>query len=113
MTVKYERIKKRIDFEKIFKTGKTTIGRFVFLKAKKTENKNCRLCFVVGLKVSKKAVERNKTKRRIREIMRSLYLELKPNYDIVVIAKQEILNKKYTDIKDEIIKTIKSAKLFK
>ena len=112
MAVKYERIKKSIDFEKIFQTGKTITGRFVFLKTKKTENKNCRLCFVVGSRVSKNAVERNKAKRRIREIVRGIYLSLMPGYDIVIVAKKEILGKKYAEIKDEIIKTLKEAKLF-
>lgn len=110
MTVEYERIKKSIDFEKIFQTGKTTTGRFVFLKTKRTENKNCRLCFVVGSRVSKKAVERNKTKRRIREIVRGIYLSLMLGYDIVIVAKKEILGKNYTEIKEDIIKTLKAAK---
>ena len=112
MTVKHERIKKSIDFEKIFQTGKTITGRFVFLKTKKTKNKNCRLCFVVSSRVSKRAVERNKTKRRLREIARSVYLSLVPGYDIVIIAKKEILGKKYAETKDEIIKTLKEAKIF-
>jgi ribonuclease P protein component len=112
MTVKYERIKKSIDFEKIFQTGKTITGRFVFLKIKKTKNKNCRLCFVVGCKVSKKAVERNKIKRRLREALKGIYLELVPGYDIVIIAKKEVLGKSYTEIKEDTIKTLKSAKIF-
>jgi ribonuclease P protein component len=111
MTVKYERIKKSTDFERVFQTGKTITGRFVFLKTKRTENKNCRLCFIVGSKISRKAVERNKVKRRIREIIRGIYLSLMPGYDIIIIAKKEILGRKYIEIKDEIIKTLKEAKL--
>ena len=112
MTVKYERIKKSIDFEKIFQTGKTITGRFVFLKTKKTKNRSCRLCFVVSSKVSKKAVERNKIKRRLREIIRSAYSELAQGYDIVIIAKKEILSKNFTEIKEDITKTLKEAKIF-
>lgn len=111
MAVNYERIKKSTDFEKIFQTGKTITGRFVFLKTKKTKNKNCRLCFVVGSRVSKKAIERNKVKRRIREIITGIYPSLIPSYDIVIITKKEILGKKYAEIKNEIIKTLKEAKL--
>jgi ribonuclease P protein component len=112
MAVKYERIKKSTDFGKIFQTGKTITGRFVFLKTKKTKNKNCRLCFVVGSRVSKKAIERNKAKRRIRGIVADIYLGLMPDYDIVIVAKKEILGRKYAEIKDDIIKTLKEAKLF-
>jgi ribonuclease P protein component len=111
MVVKRERIKKSIDFERIFQTGKTTTGRFVFLKTKKTKNKNCRWCFVIGSKVSKKAIERNKVKRRVREIMADIYSDLLPGYDIVIVAKKEILGRKYTEIKDETIKILKEAKL--
>lgn len=112
MTVRNERIKKSADIKKIFQAGKTTTGRFVFLKTQKTKNKNCRLCFVVGLKVSKKAVERNKTKRRIREIVKSVDPCFSPGHDIVIVAQKEILGKKYTEIKDDITETMKKAKIF-
>jgi ribonuclease P protein component len=111
MAVKCGRIKKSIDFERIFQTGKTITGRFVFLKIKKTKNKKCRLCFVAGSKVSKKAVERNKIKRRLREVLRGVYSDLAPEYDIVIIAKKEISGKKYKEIKEDTIKALKGAKI--
>lgn len=111
MAVILEGIKKNADFKEIFQTGKTAIGRFVFLKIKKTKTKKSRLGIVVGSKISKKAVERNKIKRRIKAIFKKTYIKLVPGYDIVVVAKKEILKNKYKNIEQDIITIMEKLKI--
>jgi len=55
---------------------------------------------VVSLKVSKKAVIRNKIKRRLREIIRQT--ELKQGFDFVIIAKPLIVNQNFQEIKQDL-----------
>jgi len=111
MAVKYCRIKKRIDFENLFRKSKTIPGKLVFFKVKKNGMDSSRFCVVVGLKIAKKAAIRNKTKRRIKEILRNVYPLLKPGFDIAIITKKEILGKKYNTIAEEINDLLKSAKI--
>jgi len=113
MTVKYYRIKKRIDFENLFRKSKTIAGKLIFFKIKKNSTGSSRFCIVVSSKISKKAVIRNKIKRRIKEIAKKNYPGLKPGFDIAIIARTEILNKKYSEIEEEINNLFKSVKISK
>lgn len=112
MAVRCEKIKKDTDFKTIFKTGKTATGRFVFLKIKKTKEKNSRFAVVAGLKTSKKAVERNKAKRRIKAVIGKIWPELTRGNDIVIIVKKEAITQKFSALKEDLIKTINRAGLF-
>jgi len=109
----FEIIKKDVDFRDIFQTGKTVIGRFIFLKIKKTKGSGPRFAVVAGLKVSKKAVQRNKIKRRIRAIISKTHPKILSGYDIVVIAKKEAVTEKFKTLQEDLIKTLEKAKVFK
>ncbi|MFH1392189.1 MAG: ribonuclease P protein component [bacterium] len=74
---------------------------FLYLKYKPNTLQENRFRIIVSLKVSKKAVIRNKIRRRIKEILRQL--ELKTGYDIVVITNKEIINKSFREIKEKIL----------
>jgi len=102
------RLRKKSDIDNVFKHGKTVAGRFVFLKALKNGLENNRFAFVVSLKVSKRAVDRNKIKRRLREIIKqsldksSGQAGLKQGFDFVIVAKPLICNKNFQEIKQDI-----------
>ena len=63
-----------------------------------------RFAFVVGLKVSKKAVERNRLKRQMREVVRLMIKDgrVKSGFYVMVVAKGEALGKEYGKIEKEI-----------
>ena len=94
------RLRKKSDIGKVFKNGKTVAGRFIFLRVAKNGLRDNRFAFVVSLKVSKKAVIRNKIKRRLREIIRQT--ELKQGFDFVIIAKPLIVNQNFQEIKQDL-----------
>jgi len=101
MTITSKRFKKA-DFNNLFKKGKTAAGKLVFLKFKKNNLKNSRFCFIVNLKISKKSTFRNKIKRQLKDIIRNNLINIRPGFDIAIIAKPEIINKKYQEIKKEV-----------
>lgn len=46
----------------------------------------------------RKAVQRNRSKRLIREVIRGFFPRIKPGWDIVLIARYPIVNANYHDI---------------
>ena len=102
MLSRENRLRKRKDFDNIFKNGKAKTGGFIFLKFLKNDLNVSRFGFIVSLKIAKKAVVRNKIKRRLRQVIRNNINEIKPGFDIVITAKPEIVNKNYQEIKNEL-----------
>jgi len=80
------RLQKQKDFEKVFKCGRSFKKSFLYLKANKNGLESTRFGFVVSLKVSKKAVDRNRIKRLLREIVATNLQEIAGGYDIVIVV---------------------------
>jgi len=111
MLPKQYRLKKKKDFKLVFEKGKTFNNKFLFLKGAKNALKNSRFAFIVSLKISKKAVVRNRIKRLLREAIREKLDDIKSGFDVVIIAKPEIVNKNYREINKEIEGLLKKAEL--
>jgi len=71
------RLKKKKDFEKVLKQGENIRGSVMYFKVLKTKEPEPRIGFIVSKKVSPKAVERNKARRRMKEAVRSSLDSLK------------------------------------
>ena len=76
------------DFERVFARGGLVPGPFFLIRYLKRGRPESRFGFVVSTKVSKKAVERNTLKRRLREIARGATPFLSTGYDYVFIMKK-------------------------
>ncbi|MBN1552303.1 ribonuclease P protein component, partial [bacterium] len=83
--------------------------REVYGKGRKLSGPLCTVHFLqnnlhimrYGLTVTRyigKAVKRNRIRRILREVMRSMAHSLKPGYDIVIVAKHQILKASFQDI---------------
>ena len=97
---KKNRLKKKRDFEDVFKRGKAVKGSFLFIKYRKNELGLARLGFVVSIKVAKKAVERNKIRRILSEAVRDM-IEGLGGYDIIVFAISKITVARKEDIVED------------
>ena len=93
---------KNSDINKAFKEGVGIAGNFIFFKIAKNNLHDNRFAFVVSSKISKKAVLRNKIKRWLREIIGKKFLKTKTGFDFLIIAKPEIIGKKFKEIEKEI-----------
>ncbi len=114
MLPKKNRITKEKDFQKIFKAGKKyNFPSFkLYIVVKKNNLKEGRFAFIVSKKVSKKAVLRNKIKRRMRSIIQKYILSIKKGFDIIIIALPGIENNNFEDIEKELLFVLKKSKLF-
>jgi len=107
------KLTKNKEFEKIYKNGKSSFNKLLGIKTIKSDNKKARFGIIVSTKISKKAVERNKIKRQIREILRKELRKIKENIECVIITRPEILNKKYREIEQSIQNNLRRLNLYK
>jgi ribonuclease P protein component len=100
MLSKINRIRKKKDFEIIFKKSKSFKNNLFIFRVMENNLGFSRFGFVTSLKVSKKATVRNKIRRRIAEIIKAQEKNIKTGIDLVIIALPEIEKKEFSEIKD-------------
>ena len=113
MSVKLLSLKKNEDFKTLLK-GRILSNKYltIFFKTLSDKsNKNLNISFVVQKKLGN-AVKRNKIKRRLKNLMNKIVKETKINlnYSYLFIAKKEIINANFSDIKETILKNCKKIK---
>ncbi len=101
------------EFDRAFKTGQSFYAGILGIKAANNNLSETRLGLLVGLKVSKKAIIRNKLKRQIRAIIGQEIPKLKEGKDIVVIVLPPIIEKNFSEIKEALLKGLKKLNLYK
>lgn len=123
------RLSKVRDFNLLMKHGFWINGAFMdmkvlnlakisafFPKKEKPDKfeKQLKIAFTVGVKTAKKAVNRNRTRRQMREVVRLLLKQeavREGNY-LLFVARKNILQKNYAEISDEIKLLLNRAKVF-
>jgi len=112
MLPKINRLKKKKDFERVYKEGKGYKEDFLFLKIVENGKKLTRFGFVVGKNFSKKAALRNQIKRKLREIIRLKFKKIKKGFDAVLIIKPSGFEKKdFCEVEEIISKLLTKAKI--
>ncbi len=113
MLEKNNRIRLDKEFDRVFKTGQSFYGKVLGIKAADNALSFSRFGIMVGLKVSKKAVVRNKIKRQIRSIISQELSLIKPGKDVVVIVFPLILDNNFEEIKKSLENSFKKINLYK
>lgn len=106
------RLKKEKEIERVLKNGESyRVWPFVL---KKIENNlsETRFCFIAPERNFKKAVLRNKLKRRMREIVRMVLPKIKKGFDVLVIVLAGGEKEKFADFKEKLLEILKRAKLY-
>jgi len=95
----------------IFKNGLSFKNSYLILKVKKNGLDESRFGFVISRKVSKKAVMRNKIKRRLSEIIRLRLKEIKIGLDLVLISLPGAEKKNFFEIEESLLGLLERAKI--
>lgn len=111
MLERANRLKKKKDFEEVIRRGQEVKGPYLVLKFLKRGQQDSRIGFVVSKKVSNKATVRNRTKRRMREAVKTKVGELKQGYDLVFFAKKNITETDFWALKQEIEGLLRRAEV--
>lgn len=106
------RLRKREDFNLVYKKGKLISVKILKLFVYSKDESLQRCGFSISKKISKKAVIRNKIKRRLSHAFREEHLKLKDNIDLIFVAKPEIVEQDFKYIKKSVIILLQKAKLY-
>jgi ribonuclease P protein component len=106
------RLKRRNDFRRVFQSGQSAANRqFVVVVLSRKTPGPPRIGVSVSRKVGK-AVVRNRIRRLVKEVTRHWIPYLKPETDIVVIARAPAASMDYRQVKSSLRHVFQRAKLF-
>ena len=113
MKSKITSLSKNEDFKSIL-GGKKISNKYLTIFFKKLSDKDCKklnISFVTKKKIGN-AVKRNKIKRRLRNIMNQILKisKINLNYSYLLIAKKNIIDANFFDIKEVLLKDYKKIK---
>ena len=108
MIKKENRLKKNKHFNYIYKNGNHISSSALVLYFLPSKTKSIKVGFAVTKKVGH-AVVRNKIRRRLREIVRIHLPNLKQSYNIIVVARENILNFSFEELNHQYANLIKKA----
>jgi ribonuclease P protein component len=106
------RIKTRRDFLRIQAQGrKLHLRHFLILVSahKLGQSARSRVGLVITTKIDKRSVNRNRLKRRIREVVRVNQHRLSPGFDFVIVARKDATLCELKDVRAEIVTALERA----
>lgn len=107
------RLKKDHEISKVFAKGKSVHGELCGIKFSKNGLPDSRFAIVVGVKVAKTAVARNRLKRQIRAILAKKEAKLLTGFDVIVMTKKPAVGETSKLIEQELNRLFDKAKLAK
>lgn len=107
------RLRHKKDFEIVFTKGLKAYGKGLGLRFGKRYKTDAptRFGFVVGTKVSKDAVVRNRLKRQMRAAVSAHMKDVVPGFDVVLIAFPDSKELDFSAVREQITALLKKAKL--
>lgn len=100
------RLSHKRDFERLQRLGRTYRGQFLSLRLGRNQEGVVRVGFAIAKRLGK-AVERNRLRRRLREVLR--LSTVAPGWDILVIAREDAVHQNYHALKVEVEGLLRQA----
>ncbi len=108
--VKERRLRRREDIKRVLATGRAKSDTYLVLKAAAGTAPDSRAGIVTSKKIGG-AVERNRVRRRLREIIRQM--DISPGADIVIIARPPARQAPFSDLTASVRGLLKRSGLIK
>lgn len=97
-------------FQRLYRKGNSAVSPNLVLYVRKNGRPESRLGFTVSTKVGK-AVIRNRTRRRLREVYRTNEDRLLAGYDVVVVARVRAAHAPYAVLEKDFLRLAKKVGL--
>ena len=104
-----QRITKTEIFQEVFDRSQSYPGKFMVLRLSMGEDADLRLGVTAGKRSFRRAVDRAKAKRMMREVYRLNRNRLKGKFDIVLTARRGILKASQKELEKELLKLAEKA----
>ncbi len=101
------------DIKKVFAKGKGVYDDLCGIKFIRNGLEETRFAIVVGVKVAKKAVARNRLKRQIRAILANNSKNIITGFDVVILTRTPAIGKKASEIRTHLLRALEKGKLLK
>lgn len=103
MLHKDRRLTKKKDFTKLAIHGRSVFGPYATLRINNAQpGAKTRIAFITSTKVFKLAVDRNRAKRRMREVVRGLLSEIPDGLSLLFVLKPESKDAKHEALIEEV-----------
>ena len=107
---KKEILRKKDDFQAIYKAGKSVPERYVVLFYRKNDLPYSRTAFLASKNVGN-SIQRNRAKRLMKESYRLNADRFLDGYDLIFIARNTINGKKQKDVEKSLLNAAKRGKV--
>ncbi len=108
--LKKEVLRKKDDFNAIYKAGKSVPDRYIVLFYKENDLPYSRTAFLASKKVGN-SVQRNRAKRLMKESYRLNHESFRSGYDLIFIARNTINGRNLTDVNKSMMNAAARGKL--
>jgi ribonuclease P protein component len=109
------RLRRKRDFKLAYNKGRSFVHPMLVLYVRPTREGACRIGFSISKKLGG-AVERNRIKRRLREVMRTYVAQpakLRPACDVVLVGRGRLKDATFEAIEGAVADVLKRAKLLR
>lgn len=109
MLAKSQRLRSGRDIERVYRQGRYGGSQLLNIKVLRHPNYSSRAVVVVGKKISKKAVIRNRQRRRLSELLSKDWQQILPGCDIVVTVKTDVSATPVVQLESDLLAALKRA----
>ncbi|NLJ79042.1 MAG: ribonuclease P protein component [Tissierellia bacterium] len=106
------RLRSNKDFKTVYNKGKSYWNRNLGIYVLKNNLQRSRIGFSITKKFGN-SVTRNRTRRRISEICRQNFNNIREGYDIIIIPRKNVIDITHTQLKGSIFHIFKISRILK
>ncbi len=95
------------DFLDMSRKGRSIFGPLMTIRVREAKNGGLKIGFVTPVKSMKKAVDRNRAKRRMRHVVRDLLSEIPADIHLVILLKPQAKDAPREELENEFRRMLK------
>ena len=103
-----QRLQRNYEFRRVYEQGRKVQGRLAVLYVRETDARQPAAGFVTSSRVGN-AVERNRARRLMRETWRLNKHRLKPNLEMVMVARTAMRGRSLRDVQEQLLAMFREA----